>query len=75
VVAIYAGVNGYLDEIPVGDVPRFLGELRDHLRAEESVLKEIRDTGDLSDELQKKIEGELDKFVKGFKTSEEPAAA
>jgi F-type H+-transporting ATPase subunit alpha len=75
VVAIYAGVNGYLDEIPVTDVPRFLGELRDHTRAEESVLKEIRDTGDLSDELQKKIESELDKFVKGFKTSEEPATA
>jgi F-type H+-transporting ATPase subunit alpha len=68
-------VNGYLDQIPVADVPRFLGELRDHLRAEESILKEIRDTGDLSDELEKKIEGELDKFVKGFKTSEEPAAA
>jgi F-type H+/Na+-transporting ATPase subunit alpha len=68
-------VNGYLDEIPVTDVPRFLGELRDHTRAEESVLKEIRDTGDLSDELQKKIESELDKFVKGFKTSEEPATA
>jgi F-type H+-transporting ATPase subunit alpha len=75
VVAIYAGVNGYLDEIPVGDVPRFLGELRDHFRAEESVLKETRDTGELSDELEKKIKGELDKFVKGFKTSEEPAAA
>jgi F-type H+/Na+-transporting ATPase subunit alpha len=75
VIAIYAGVNGYLDEIPVTDVPRFLGELRDHFRAEESVLNEIRDSGALSDELQEKIEGELDKFVKGFKTSEEPATA
>jgi len=75
VIAIYAGVNGYLDEIPVADVPRFLGELRDHFRAEKSVLKEIRDSGALSDELEKKIEGELDKFVKGFKTSEEPATA
>jgi F-type H+-transporting ATPase subunit alpha len=76
VAAIYAGVNGYLDSIPVRDVPRFLAELRDHLRAEESIAKEIRDTGDLSDELRKRLDKEFERFVKGFKTSEdEPAAA
>jgi F-type H+-transporting ATPase subunit alpha len=76
VVAIYAGVNGYLDSIPVGDVPRFLQELRDHVRAEETILKEIRDKGDLSDELRERLDKELDRFVNGFKTSEdEPAAA
>jgi F-type H+/Na+-transporting ATPase subunit alpha len=76
VVAIYAGVNGYLDSIPVGDVPRFLQELRDHVRAEETILKEIREKGDLSDELQERLDKELDRFVNGFKTSEdEPAAA
>jgi F-type H+-transporting ATPase subunit alpha len=76
VAAIYAGVNGYLDSIPVEDVPRFHEELRDHLRAEESILKEIRETKDLPDELAKRLDEELDRFVKGFKTSEEePAAA
>ena len=39
VVAIYAGVNGYLDEIPVVDVPRYQEELREQFRAEESVLQ------------------------------------
>ena len=34
VVAIYTGINGYLDEIPVEDVPRFQDELRERLRAE-----------------------------------------
>ncbi|MDQ3822847.1 MAG: F0F1 ATP synthase subunit alpha, partial [Actinomycetota bacterium] len=34
VVALYAGVNGYLDEIPVEQVPRFQEELREHMRAE-----------------------------------------
>src|SRR6187399_3274571 len=34
VAAVYAGVNGYLDEIPVADVPRYLEELREQLRAE-----------------------------------------
>jgi F-type H+-transporting ATPase subunit alpha len=76
VVAIYAGVNGYLDSIPVVDVPRYLEELRDHLRAEETILKEIREKGDLSDELRDRIDKELERFVNGFKTSEdEPAAA
>ena len=53
VAAIFAGVNGHLDPIPVEDVPRYLQELRDHLRHEESVLKEIRETKELSDELER----------------------
>jgi F-type H+-transporting ATPase subunit alpha len=76
VTAIYAGVNGYLDSIPVADVPRFHGELREHLRAQESILKEIRETKELPDELAKRLDAELERFVKGFNTSEqEPAAA
>ena len=76
VVGIYAGVNGYLDSIPVVDVPRFLQELRDHMKADETILKEIRDKGDLPDELRERLDQELEKFVKGFKSSEdEPAAA
>jgi len=76
VVGIYAGVNDYLDSIPVVDVPRFLQELRDHMKAEESILKEIRENGDLPDELRERLDDELEKFVNGFKTSEdEPAAA
>ena len=30
VVAIYAGINGYLDTIPVPQVSRFQHELREH---------------------------------------------
>jgi F-type H+-transporting ATPase subunit alpha len=76
VAAIFAGVNGYLDAIPVVDVPRFLQELRDYLLAEESILKQIRETGELPDELAEKLNQELQKFAKLFKASEEtPAAA
>ncbi len=75
VVAIYAGVNEYLDTIPVRDVPRFLQELRDHMRAEDTVLKEIREKGDLSDELRQRLEAELERFVKSFRTSEDEPAA
>nr|MDQ2981883.1 F0F1 ATP synthase subunit alpha [Actinomycetota bacterium] len=64
VAAIYAGVNGYLDTIPVRDVPRYLEELRDHMRAEGTILKEIVETGDLADELRERLEKELERFVK-----------
>ena len=75
VAAVYAGVNGHLDPIPVVDVPRYLQELRDHLKAEESVLAEIRESKELPDELAEKLDAELQRFAKSFKTSEEPAAA
>ena len=76
VAAVHAGVSGYLDEIPTADVPRYLQELRDHLRAEETVLKEIRETKELPDELEERLDQELQRFGKMFKPSEEtPAAA
>ena len=40
VAALYAGVNGYLDDIPTDQVPRFQEELREFLRTEGGVLKD-----------------------------------
>jgi F-type H+-transporting ATPase subunit alpha len=71
VVALYAGVNGFLDPIPVPQVPRFQDELRESMRAEGSILKDIRETGDLSDETTKKLEAELKKFQQSFNVQEE----
>jgi len=73
VTALYAGVNGYLDPIPVPQVPRFQDELREHLRAERSILADIRETGDLSDETAAKLDAELKKFQQGFNVQEEAA--
>jgi F-type H+-transporting ATPase subunit alpha len=73
VVALYAGVNGFLDEIPVSQIPRFQEELREHLRAEGAIYKEIRETGDLSDELAAKLDGEIKKFLQSFNVQEEAA--
>jgi F-type H+/Na+-transporting ATPase subunit alpha len=73
VTALYAGVNGYLDDIPVSQVPRFQDELREYLRAEESILKAIRETGDLSDESAELLNRELDKFKQGFNVEREEA--
>jgi F-type H+/Na+-transporting ATPase subunit alpha len=71
VAALYAGINGYLDKIPVPQVPRFQDELREHLRTEGSVLKEIRESGDLSDEAAEKLDAELKKFAQMFNVEEE----
>jgi F-type H+-transporting ATPase subunit alpha len=71
VAALYAGVNGFLDDIPVAQVPRFQDELREQLRTEGSVLKEIRETGDLPDELAEKLEQEIGKFKQMFNVEEE----
>jgi F-type H+-transporting ATPase subunit alpha len=74
VAAIFAGINGYLDDIPPSQVPRFQDELREYLRAESSVYDEIREAADLSDELQETLRGQIDKFKESFAVKEEAAA-
>jgi F-type H+-transporting ATPase subunit alpha len=74
VVAIFAGVNGYLDAVPVADVPRFQEELRQHLRAEGTIYAEIRERKELSDELQERMHAELRRFAERFAASQPLAA-
>jgi F-type H+-transporting ATPase subunit alpha len=73
VVALFAGNEAYLDEIPVDQVPRFQDELREHFRGEGSVYEAIRETGDLSEETEKKLRAELDRFVNTFNIEQEEA--
>jgi hypothetical protein len=56
-------------------VPRFQDELREYLRTEGSIYKEIAESGDLPDELAERLNAELEKFKQGFNVSEEPALA
>ncbi|HYI74398.1 MAG TPA: F0F1 ATP synthase subunit alpha [Gaiellaceae bacterium] len=73
VVAIYSGINGWLDKIPVGQVPRFHDELREHLRTEGTVLQAIRESGDLTEETEEKLKKELEHFEGVFNIEEEKA--
>src|SRR5213082_527084 len=73
VAALYAGVNGYLDDIPVAQVPRFQDELREYLRTEQTILQAIRETGDLADETAEKLNAELDRFKQSFNVEREEA--
>ncbi|MEZ5099366.1 MAG: F0F1 ATP synthase subunit alpha [Thermoleophilia bacterium] len=66
VVAIFAGINGYTDDLPTADVPRFHDELRETLRADGSIYAQIRESRDLSDELQEKLRAEIGKVRDRF---------
>jgi F-type H+-transporting ATPase subunit alpha len=73
VAAIFAGNEGHLDDIPTPQVSRFQDELREHLRAEGGIYKQIRETGDLPDELAKQLNGEIEKFKNAFNVESQEA--
>jgi len=70
VVSIWAGTKGKLDKVPVADVLRFERELLDHLRRNTSVLTDIRDTGQLSDDNEATLHAVVDSFLTTFLQSE-----
>ena len=74
VAAIFAGNEGFLDEIPADQVQRFQDELREHLRTEGSIYKAIRDEKVLSDEAQEKLRQEIEKFAQTFAVQEKSLA-
>jgi F-type H+-transporting ATPase subunit alpha len=67
VVAIYSGVRGYLDRVPVGDVQRFQADLLRAVRGKApEILNAIRTEKALSKETEDKLKALLDDFAKGF---------
>ncbi|MFZ9012741.1 MAG: F0F1 ATP synthase subunit alpha [Alphaproteobacteria bacterium] len=67
VVSIFAGVNGFLDQVAVRDVTRFetamLSAARDKLA---SLMEDVNSTGQLSDDNKSKLSEFLGEFVKNF---------
>jgi F-type H+-transporting ATPase subunit alpha len=64
---IYAGVNGYLDAIPVNRVRAFEDGLLAALRTKHTdILDSIRTTKDLNDETAGKLKAAVDAFAKSF---------
>ena len=67
VVVIYAGVNGYLDKLPVGDVGRFEEELLRNIRTKhEDILESIRTEKQISSETETKLKAAVEAFAKAF---------
>src|SRR5436305_3674501 len=75
VAAIFAGNEGFLDEILTDQVTRFQDELREHLRTERSIYGAILEQKELSDELQGKLRGEIEKFANTFAVEDESLVA
>ncbi len=67
IVAIFAGTNGYLDDLPVEAVRKFEKELYAYLDSERpDILKEIKEKKKLDDDLKEKIKKALDDFKSKF---------
>jgi len=68
VCVIYAGTQGYLDTLPVGDVGRFEQGLLAHLRGKHADLLADITNNDrkVKGELEDKIRAALDEFAKDF---------
>ncbi|KUJ95915.1 MAG: ATP synthase subunit alpha [Desulfonauticus sp. 38_4375] len=68
IVSLYAGTRGFMDDLPVEAVRKFEDGLLDYMRNQRSdILKEIKETQDLSPELDKKLAAAIEDFKKTFK--------
>ncbi|MEM8937413.1 MAG: F0F1 ATP synthase subunit alpha [Pseudomonadota bacterium] len=67
VCVIYAGTQGYLDDIEVGQIQHFENEWLRKLHGDHAdILSTIRDTGKLDEETEGKLKDALDAFSKAF---------
>ncbi|ELT45802.1 F0F1 ATP synthase subunit alpha [Arthrobacter nitrophenolicus] len=66
VVSIWAGTNGYLDDVPVEDISRFEREFLDHLGRKSSILTTLAQTNVLDDDTVAALKSAIVDFKKGF---------
>ncbi len=63
VVSIFAGTNGYLDDLPVGDVKRFESELLEYMRGTHPGLLDELKTAKVPDELADAVKTFKEQFT------------
>ncbi|HYB18387.1 MAG TPA: F0F1 ATP synthase subunit alpha [Streptosporangiaceae bacterium] len=70
VVSIWAGSNGYLDDVPLEDVSRFESEFLDFLRRQHGgIPTTIRESLDLAEDTVTALKDAIEEFRDGFQTS------
>ncbi len=70
VAIIFAGANGYLDEIPLEECSRYEREFLEMMELKHTeLLNAIRDTKELSDDTTAKLKNILEEFTNSFKVS------
>lgn len=62
VAVIWAGTNGYLDDLELTEIHSFQNGLLDYLRAHTDVLETIADTGDLAKDTEKALKDAVETF-------------
>jgi len=71
VIAIWAGTQGYLDDVQVDDVGRFEAELLEHIDANHPEIRDhIREQGDLPDDVEQRLTDAIKEFRRRFRPSE-----
>ena len=66
IASIWAGTNGYLDDVPVEDINRFETEFLENLRHRTSILTTIAESGKLEDSTVAELESAVTEFKRGF---------
>ena len=73
ILIIYAGTNGFLDDLKVEDIRAFEAGLYQYVDATHAdLLKEIMDKKALDDNLKKSIKGVLDEYKQSFLAERQP---
>jgi len=68
VAIIFAAGKGLLDDIDISKAKEFESTVLEHLEnSHGEILSSIRDSGDVSDDVAKKLEKAINVFKKGFK--------
>ena len=64
-VSLFAGNEGYLDDLPLEKVVPFENALRDFMNnSHTDLMKKINETGDWNDEIKGELKSALDEFKK-----------
>ena len=67
IAIIYAGINGYLDNVGIENISKYEKELIEYLAANnQSTLDNILSSGKLDDDSEKELKSALDTFTKTF---------
>ena len=69
VVLIWTATGGYLDPFPVEDAKRFVEDFIRNLESRTDVLGAIRESGDMSDEIEATLKESLEAFAQSFQPS------
>ena len=65
VISVFSGVNGYLDDIDLGEIKSFESDLIDLMRSShQDIINSINVSGNLDDDIKDKLVGIIEEFKK-----------